>query len=151
MTTKSTIGRRLAAPLLGGTLALTACGSDAGNASPSADTTVATSPAPVAESDAVQSSEEFCTALGDYIENAPGPDEEADPADFEAVVDASPPEIAENMQEMLKVMVQLSEFDEMTASGEEMADFEAAAAAFGPLADTAQAWSAENCPGVEVG
>jgi hypothetical protein len=155
MTTTSMFGRWWAAPLLVGALALNACGNDDdAGATPAGEDTPAT--AAEAATSALETSEtaayeEFCTALDVYIQNAPGPDEEADPADFEPVVAAAPPEIADDMQDMLEAMVQISAFDLETASEEQGAEFEATIAAFDPLAAKMQTWATENCPDIEPG
>lgn len=169
MSKKLINARRFTAPLLIAALALTACGSDgASDAAPTAETTADTATADTATADADESEpaessaaesvepaasgsyEKFCTTLEEYVQRPTDPDVADDPNDFQPVVDAAPPEIADDMQNLFAMTVKLSEFDEMTASDDEIAEFGSLLAEFEPLGVKMQAWSSENCPGYEL-
>lgn len=162
MTTRPSIATRIASPLLIGMLTVTACGSDdIAENTPTAETTAFDTAAPdtsntsetatpeteVAATGDASTYAEFCTTLSAYIQSPSDPDEADDPADLEPVVRAAPPEIADDMQNLLDMFVQISAFDEMTASADEIAEFEAVLEEFDPLAAEMEAWWTANCPG----
>lgn len=143
------MGRWFAAPLLVGALTLTACGSDDdADATPAGDPTPAT--AAEAETSGTPSDGEFCTALAESAQNADS-DAEADPADMARLASMAPPEIAADFQNLADMFAQLFAFDEMTASGDEIAEFEAVLERFDPVVAKVEAWTAENCPNVDLG
>jgi hypothetical protein len=161
MPTRLTIASRFAAPLLVGTLTLVACGSDGKtDATPAEDRTAITL---AEEATAVTSAEEpavavapayteFCTVLEEYIQRI-DTDEEDDPNDIESIgkiVDVAPPEIADDMADLLEMFVQIAEFDDVTATEEEQAEFGAVLEKFEPLAAKMEAWWTANCPGFEL-
>jgi hypothetical protein len=151
MTTRTTIRRWFVAPLLVGALTLTACGSDDdADATPAGEETdAATSTAGEAETSDTPDSGEFCTALADYAQSA-GPDAITDPADLERLAGIAPQEIAGDFQDLADMSAQGIAFDEMTASEEEIAEFGALLEEFDPVAARVEAWTAENCPDVEL-
>ncbi len=160
MITRPNITTRIAGPLLIGILTLTACGSDdVAESTPSAETTAATDEADVPEEAettepaapaASGSNEEFCNALAEYIERPSDPDGADDPAELQPVVAVAPPEIAADMQLMVTMLTEMFEFDGMTASDDEIAEFETLVAEFEPVSEKVEAWTTENCPGLDL-
>lgn len=133
--------------MLVGALTLTACGSD-DDAAPAGDPTPAT--AAEAETSDTADSDEFCTALADYAQSG-GPDAEADPAGLDRLASRAPQEIVGDMRDLADLTAQIFAFDEMTATDDEIAEFEAALERFDPVSARMEAWTAENCPNVELG
>jgi hypothetical protein len=142
------------APLLAGVLALTACGSDDdAEATPAAASEDGESTDDAAATDEAESTGggDFCAALEAYIESDTGPDAMADAADIAELAAAAPDEIADDFQSLADLTAQLAAFDEMNATDDEIAEFEAAVADFDPVATRIEEWSAENCPDVDFG
>lgn len=147
------------APLLAGALALTACGSDddadaTPADAPSDDADAASESEGDADADAAAESDspgggDFCAALADYTADV-NDDPIADVAELEQLADVAPSEIADDMQSLAELSAQIYDFDEMTASEEEIAEFEAVLAEFEPVSARLDAWTTENCPDLVI-
>jgi hypothetical protein len=127
---------------------LSACGSD-DDATPVAGTPPAA--AATADDDAGEvsaepaGSDDFCAALAAYSIDA-SDDPLADAAELEQLASIAPPEIADDMQSIAELTSQIMDFDEMTASEEDVAEFEALISEFDPAAARLGDWAVANCP-----
>jgi hypothetical protein len=152
------ISRWFSAPLLVGALALTACGSDdEADATPaeqaSGDATseddAATEAAETDAPPAAAGGGDFCVALETYVDDV-NPDPMADVAELELLASIAPSEIADDMERLAGMTAQMYDFDEITASQDEIAEFETLIEEFEPVSDRLDAWTIENCPDLVI-
>ena len=112
-------------------LTLAACGSDddaGGGASGGGDT------------------ETFCDEIQSLAESTAETTEEEDLAALQAVADAAPDEIADEMNVLVDGLKQLQAFDPEAASEEEMTDFLAVADGLDGASSAVEEFALENCP-----
>ena len=154
MTSRSRIATLVTTPLLVGVLMLTACGSDDdADATPAAvtsgeadaETEAETEPA----SDEATGGGDFCAALEEYGSDA-SDDALADVAELERLASIAPSEISDDMQRLAELTSQMMDFDEMTASEDEIAEFGSLITEFEPVSARLEAWTIENCPDLVI-
>lgn len=154
MTNRSRIATLATTPLLVGVLALTACGSDDdADATPAAvtsgdadaETEAETEPA----SDEATGGGDFCAALEEYGSDA-SDDALLDVAELEQLASIAPSEIAGDLQRLADLGSQIMDFDEMTASEDEIAEFGSLITEFEPVAARFEEWTIENCPDLVI-
>jgi hypothetical protein len=144
MTNRSRITTWAAAPLFVGALTLASCGSDDdADSTPAAVTSADVDAEPA--SDEATGGGDFCAALGEYAADV-SDDAISDPAELEQLASIAPSEIADDMQSLAELTSQMIDFDEMTASEDEIAEFESLITEFGPVSARLDAWTIENCP-----
>jgi hypothetical protein len=150
VTSRSRIATLATTPLLVGVLMLTACGSDDdADATPAAvtsgDADAETEPA----SDEATGGGDFCAALEEYANDA-SDDELADAAELERLASIAPSEISDDMQRIAELTSQIMFFDDLTATEDEIAEFESLLAEFEPVSARLDAWTIENCPDLVI-
>lgn len=90
--------------------------------------------------------ERFCELLAAPMSEDDTEDDLAE--DLDALVEAAPDEIADEMQRLSELFTELQEFDFATATDDEIADVEAVLEEFDPLSADVEAWALDHCDGV---
>jgi len=90
--------------------------------------------------------ETFCQEIQALTQSTEETTEEEDLAALQAVADAAPDEIADEMGVLLDGLEQLQAFDPEAASEEEMADFLAIADGLDGASSAVEDFALENCP-----
>ncbi len=109
----------------GAALTLAACGSDDGGGG---------------------STDAFCEQITALADSDADTTEEQDLSELQAVADAAPSEISDEMEQLIEGFEKLQAFDAAAASEEETADFIALAADFDEASTKIEAFTLENCP-----
>lgn len=91
-------------------------------------------------------SERFCELIAAPMSEDDTEDDLAE--DLDALVDAAPGEIADEMQRLSELFAELQAFDFAAATDDEIADVEAVLEEFEPLSADVEAWALDNCDGV---
>jgi hypothetical protein len=150
VTSRSRIATLVTTPLLVGVLMLTACGSDDdADATPAAVTSGEADAETEPASDEATGGGDFCAALEEYGSDA-SDDALADVAELERLASIAPSEISDDMQRLAELTSQMMDFDEMTASEDEIAEFGSLITEFEPVSARLGAWTLENCPDLVI-
>jgi hypothetical protein len=88
----------------------------------------------------------FCEEIAKLAESGGDTTEEEDLAALQAVADAAPSEISDEMEELLDGFEQLQAFDPETSSEDEVADFLAIADSLDQAGIAVEEYAVENCP-----
>jgi hypothetical protein len=113
---------------VGALLTLTACGDDDGAGGGGGST------------------EAFCEEITAVAESDDEGSQEANLAAIQAVADAAPSEIADEMNQLVDAFEQLQSFDPQAASEEQMAEFLEIAEGVEETSEAIEEYAIENCP-----
>lgn len=95
------------------------------------------------------STEAFCELVAEPVSPDASDDDVA--AQIEALTAAAPSEIADEMETLSDLFTSLQGIDLETASEDDLAAFDTALAEFQPLSAELEAWTVDNCPGIDEG
>ena len=104
-------------------------------------------PACGGDDEAGDGTDEFCDLVAEPMSGDATDDEVAD--QMAALEAAAPPEIAEEMSALADLFASLQGIDLENASDEDLASFDTALAEFQPLSAELEAWTVDNCPGID--
>jgi hypothetical protein len=92
------------------------------------------------------STEAFCEEITAVAESDDEGSQEANLAAIQAVADAAPSEIADEMNQLVDAFEQLQSFDPQAASEEQMAEFLEIAEGVEETSEAIEEYAIENCP-----
>jgi len=92
------------------------------------------------------STDAFCAEIAKLADSGSDTTEEEDLAALQAVAEAAPDEISDEMNELLDGFEQLQAFDPETSSEDEIADFLALADSLDQAGIAVEEFATENCP-----